>query len=246
MSARRQIDVKYLIVNGDDLGASPGINRGILKAHHSGILTSASLMVNQAAAKEAAEMSRAAPRLSVGLHADLAPQTAKTVTNPTAEGRCRDALSRQWARFLEMMGRAPTHLDSHHNAHRDPRLLPVFLDFARRNGVPLRENSSVRYFSKFYGQWSGKTHLEQISVANLARMLSTEIQDRFTELSCHPGYVEADFPSAYSHERHVEVQTLCAPSLRPILVQQGIQLISYHELPNLLKDTPSALAPANV
>ena len=37
--------MKYLIVNADDFGASPGITRGILEAHADGILTSTSMMV---------------------------------------------------------------------------------------------------------------------------------------------------------------------------------------------------------
>jgi hypothetical protein len=41
--------------------------------------------------------------------------------------------------------------------------------------MPLREHSPVGYFSKFYGQWGGKTHLEQISVESLARSPQTEI-----------------------------------------------------------------------
>jgi predicted glycoside hydrolase/deacetylase ChbG (UPF0249 family) len=234
--------MKYLIVNGDDLGASPGINRGILEAHHRGILTSASLMVHGVGAVEAAELSRAAPRLSVGLHAELALPTAEPV-DELVEQNCVAALENQWARFHELMGRSPTHLDSHHNTHREPWLRPVFRDFAGRHGLPLRENSPVRYFSKFYGQWGGKTHLEQISVGNLQRMLSMDIGEGFTELSCHPGYVEAGFPSGYSRERQVEVQTLCAPGLRDILAQHDICLISYHEFPSLLTKCQSNRTP---
>lgn len=37
---------KKLIVNGDDFGLSPGVNRGIIESYLNGILTSTTLMVN--------------------------------------------------------------------------------------------------------------------------------------------------------------------------------------------------------
>ena len=143
--------VKYLIVNADDFGASRGINRGIIEAHQRGVLTSTSLLVNAAASEEAAELSRSAPGLSVGLHADVRDELKGT----TDAHRLREALDAQAARFEELMSRPPTHLDSHHNVHRDPRALPYFLDLAREHGLSMREHSPVRYFSKFYGQWGG-------------------------------------------------------------------------------------------
>ena len=168
--------MKYLIVNGDDFGASRGINRGMLEAHWRGILTSASLMVNRLAAEEAAMLGRMAPELSVGLHFELAGTA----------GNCLVELSSQLARFEQLMERPPTHLDSHHNVHRNPALLPCFLEMAWEHGLPLREHSPVRYFSKFYGQSGRETHLEQISPESLTRMLQSEIEDGITELSCHP------------------------------------------------------------
>ncbi|MBI1760610.1 MAG: hopanoid biosynthesis-associated protein HpnK [Acidobacteria bacterium] len=57
-----------LIVNGDDFGYSDGVNRAILQAHREGILTSASLMVNESAAAEAVALAQANPTLAVGLH----------------------------------------------------------------------------------------------------------------------------------------------------------------------------------
>src|SRR5207247_790798 len=139
-------------------------------------------------------------------------------------------LSRQLARFERLMGRQPTHLDSHHNVHRDAARLPCFLEMAREHGLPLREHSPVRYFSKFYGHWDGKTHLEQISVDSLVQMMETEIEDGLTELSCHPGYVEAGDSSGYSAEREAELRTLCDPRVRDLLMEQSIQLISYYDL----------------
>ena len=60
-----------LIVNGDDFGRSNGNNRAIIRAHREGILTSASLMVNEHAADAAVELARENPRLGVGLHVVL-------------------------------------------------------------------------------------------------------------------------------------------------------------------------------
>jgi len=60
-----------LIVNADDFGRSSSANRGIERAHREGILTSASLMVNEHGAEAAAEIARRNPRLAVGLHVVL-------------------------------------------------------------------------------------------------------------------------------------------------------------------------------
>jgi predicted glycoside hydrolase/deacetylase ChbG (UPF0249 family) len=227
--------MKYLIVNGDDFGASVGISRGILEAHLRGILTSTSLMVNTPASESAAAMARATPELSVGLHADLTSE----MENPDArlQERLAEALAGQMRRFEELLGRPPTHLDSHHNLHRDPRSLPHFLELARRHGLPLREHSAVRYYSSFYGQWAGAAHLEQISPENLVHFLQTELDEGITELSCHPGYVEPGFATSYRSEREVEVRTLCDPTVRRALVEHRIELVSYHQLAAL---TPAA------
>lgn len=221
--------MKYLIVNGDDFGASRGINRGIIEAYHYGILTSTSLIVTTPWSEEAALLSRATPALSVGLHVHLT-QGGELHTGPIDGDSIQAELRRQFFRFQELMGHPPTHLDSHHNMHREPRLLPYFLDLARQYGLPLREHSPVRYFSKFYGQWGGETHLEQIGVESLVRMSETEIQEGITEISCHPGYVDPDFPSGYSAERETELRTLCDPRIRLVLATRSIQLVNFRDL----------------
>jgi predicted glycoside hydrolase/deacetylase ChbG (UPF0249 family) len=231
--------MKYLIVNGDDFGASRGINRGMIEAHRHGILTSTSMIVNMPWSEEAAQLSRAVPELSVGLHVHVVKNALPSSSDPAAGDNFRAELGRQFFRFQELMGRLPTHLDSHHNVHRDPRLLPHFLDLAREYDLPLREQSTVRYFSKFYGQWHGQTHLEQIGVENLATLLRTEIREGVTELSCHPGYYDPEFSSGYSIEREAEYRTLCDPTIRQVLMEQSVQLLSFHDLGNLIRDLVS-------
>jgi predicted glycoside hydrolase/deacetylase ChbG (UPF0249 family) len=224
--------VKYLIVNGDDFGAGRGINRGILEAHRRGILTSASLMVDTPASAEAAELARAEPGLSVGLHADLTGGEGHAVDLADARA-CARELERQLERCEALLGQPPTHLDSHHNLHRLPALRPLFVDLARRHALPLREHSPARYFSTFYGQWGGETHLEQISVESLCRMLRDEIGEGVTELACHPGQPDPEFRSGYSVEREAELRTLCDPALRASLASLGFRLIGFRDLPRI-------------
>src|SRR5215472_5355795 len=134
--------------------------------------------------------------------------------------------------------RQPTHIDSHHNVHRDPRALP-FLDLAREYGMPLGEHSPALLL-EVYGQWSGKTDLEQMSAESLARMLQTEVTDSVTELSCHSGHVDAEYVTGYSLEREAELRTLCDPRVREALAEHGFQLISYHHLPLLLANATTS------
>ena len=59
---------RRLIVNADDFGRSPGINQAVIQAHREGILTTASLMVNEPACAEAIALAKENPALGVGLH----------------------------------------------------------------------------------------------------------------------------------------------------------------------------------
>jgi predicted glycoside hydrolase/deacetylase ChbG (UPF0249 family) len=228
--------MKYCIVNADDFGAGNGINRGVIKAHTQGIITSASLMVNMPASEEAVRLSRELPNLSIGLHVNFTNERRPPIVDLENADKCRAELEHQLDRFQELTGRLPTHIDSHHNVHRYTQLLPHFQDLAKQYNLPLRGYSTVRYFSNFYGQWDGETHLEQISVEKLVHMLEIEFDKGITELSCHPGYVGPDFQSAYSNEREVELQTLCDPAIKRKLSELQIVLVNYQTIDHFLRD----------
>jgi predicted glycoside hydrolase/deacetylase ChbG (UPF0249 family) len=226
--------MKCIVVNGDDLGASPGVNRGISQAHRRGLLTSASLLVNMPASQEGARLVRDLPELSVGLHANLTDASGRPLVDFETGERCRTVLHEQLRSFEELMGRLPTHLDAHRNLHHNPRLLPYFLEAADWHGLPLREHSPVRYFSRFYGQWGGETHLEQISVQGLIDLVETEISAGVTEMGCHPGYCDPQLRSSYRLEREVELRTLCDPAMRVFFSVRQIRLVNFPEAMDLL------------
>src|SRR4051812_35999396 len=110
-----------VIINADDFGQTPAVNRGVLKAHACGVVTSASLMVRWPAAAEAAEEAAHFPRLSLGLHVDLGEWTRRgeswapvyEVVSIADWQAVAAEVAQQLASFCRLTGRTPTHLDSH-------------------------------------------------------------------------------------------------------------------------------------
>jgi predicted glycoside hydrolase/deacetylase ChbG (UPF0249 family) len=231
---------RNLIVNADDFGQSPGINRGVIRAHSQGVVTSASLMVRWPAAAEAADYARSNATLSLGLHVDFGEWSFDTDSYtwrprhhvlPTTD---RDAVSaelaRQLASFRALVGGDPTHLDSHQHAHREEPLRTCMLSVARQLGVPLRGHApAVAYCGAFYGQSNqGYPYHDAIGVDALQALLCS-LPPGVTELGCHPGEVD-DLPGMYRAERAIELRTLCDPRVRATLGDLDIRLRSFSDL----------------
>ena len=127
--------MRALIVNADDFGLTAGINHGIAQAHEEGIVTSASLMTEQPAAEAAAAYARAHPDLSVGLHVDLGEWKFEADEWRQLYERSQDG---QLERFRELVGRDPTHLDSHQHVHLREPARSALIELAAELGVALR------------------------------------------------------------------------------------------------------------
>ena len=156
--------MKFLIVNADDFGYSPGVNRGIVECHRRGIVTSTSLMVDAEGTAEAVALGQENPDLSIGLHWDVFGEDERDfdLDDVPAVG---EEFGRQLERFHELLGRPPTHIDSHRHAHREDHLLPVFEELVEPLGVPLRGDGRVEFVGGFYAQWEwGVTELEYVRV----------------------------------------------------------------------------------
>ena len=227
---------KLLIVNADDLGLSAGVNRGIFEAHERGIVTSASLMVRWPGAEEAAVYAKEHGRLGIGLHLDFSEwaivdgewATLYEVVDLNDAAAVRREVGRQVEVFLRLMGRGPTHVDSHQHVHRDSRVWGIVVEEARRLGVWLRHGEGVRYCGEFYGQdeMGGAYHLG-IGVENLVRMIG-EAGMGVTEVACHPGYDDG-LATMYRVEREMEVAALCDARVRAAIERVGVRLVSFGE-----------------
>ncbi|HEV2210984.1 MAG TPA: hopanoid biosynthesis-associated protein HpnK [Verrucomicrobiae bacterium] len=151
---------KRLIVNADDFGRSHSINEAILRAHREGILTTASLMVNEAACAEAVELAKANPRLGVGLHLTflcghaalsraqipgLVNQSGEFTESPVAAGfryffnrslreQLRAEIHAQFEKF-HATGLALDHVNGHLHLHLHPVIFGILMQDADALGV---------------------------------------------------------------------------------------------------------------
>ena len=151
---------RRLIVNADDFGRTSAINQAVVRAHREGVLTTASLMVNEPATAEAVALARANPRLGVGLHltflfghSALPPSRIPGLVdahgafgvNPPAAGfrfffdrRLRDQLRAeihaQFARF-RATGLPLDHVNGHLHLHLHPTIFRLLMEDASRLGL---------------------------------------------------------------------------------------------------------------
>lgn len=230
MSAKR-----YLIVNADDFGQSPGVNQGIMRAHQYGIVTSASLMVRWPGAVEAVQFSQAHPELSLGIHLDLGEWVYRDetwvalyeVASMDDHAAVAEEVARQFEAFQRLVGKAPTHIDSHQHVHLREPLRSIGIEVAGKLAVPLRLCSpEIHYCGDFYGQTAEGSPLpDAISVDGLIKILGA-LPPGTTELGCHPGEGN-DLDTMYSSERAEEVKVLCDPQVRATIVAMGIELRSF-------------------
>jgi predicted glycoside hydrolase/deacetylase ChbG (UPF0249 family) len=152
---------KRLIVNADDFGISPGVNRGIVEANQKGIVTSTTLMVNMPYAQSAVELTKIhTSRMGIGLHITLtegrpvlpAHDVPRLVTrdgtfrhlirflvsSPNPEDIHRE-ITAQFRRFVELTGTKPDHIDTHQFCcNWIPAAFSAYVEMALEHNIPMR------------------------------------------------------------------------------------------------------------
>jgi len=151
---------RHLILNADDFGVSAAVNDAVLRGHCEGVLSSASLMVNETAAESAAAAARRHPSLAVGLHLVLScgraalptPEISHLVGNdgrfpaspavaglraffhPAARREAAKEVAAQFERFAET-GLPFDHVNGHQHLHLHPVIWRLMVEQCRRFGV---------------------------------------------------------------------------------------------------------------
>jgi predicted glycoside hydrolase/deacetylase ChbG (UPF0249 family) len=245
---------RTLIVNADDFGLTPGVSRGILEAGATGIVTSTTVIVNRPIDPELVARLEASG-LGAGLHLNLTlgtpiadPRRVPSLVD--GEGRFirdpREAASRadkdearielgnQIDAFRALMGRFPTHLDSHHHVGRHEPILELVFDFARAIKVPVRtQDGQVRAAARelkiktpdhFMGEADSEPYWSAERVLEHLRTLPAGV----TEFMTHPGHFDDDLAySRYGAQRETELAGLTDPRARELIEREGIRLAHF-------------------
>lgn len=147
-----------LIVNADDFGLSASVNAAVIRAQREGILTTASLMVNERGFDEAVQLARRNPQLGVGLHltllqghATLPPEKIPGLVNARGEFS-RRPVAAGWRYFFrrglrnELRAEIRAQFEKFHatglpldhvNGHLHLHLHPVVFQILMEEAVPL-------------------------------------------------------------------------------------------------------------
>jgi predicted glycoside hydrolase/deacetylase ChbG (UPF0249 family) len=251
--------IRRLIVNADDFGRTPGVNDGTIEAHVNGIVSSATVMVLEKAAREGIRQAEErAPKLALGLHFVITgggapasaavsvptlapggrfPRNAEMLAKEIPEEEIRRELLAQIALFELAAGRPPTHFDSHHHAALHPSVQPVFAAVAQGRGLPVRAagpkaRDALRAAGlKVPDFFLSAFHGEGVAFDKLAALIFN-VPHGTTELMCHPGYADAALleGSSYAKEREKELAILCDPGIREVVDKNGVELVSFGEL----------------
>jgi len=149
----------FLIINADDLGISPEVNRGIFMAYEKGVITDASLLIKGPYVQQALKMIKKKPSFQVGIHIDLDPllgwkspgierlprrKLLEMMNEPDFIKQLKKEIDNQMTAFLkeELI---PSHIDTHHHVHGFPKIFELLVEAMGRHNIKAIRFSKDRY-----------------------------------------------------------------------------------------------------
>ncbi len=204
-----------LILNADDFGLTPGVNRAIAELHQAHALTSATLMANGAAFDDAVAVAHANPTLGVGCHIVLTdgipvshPQSIPTLLG--ADGKTfrpslvdflqallrgdirEDDIEREAIAQVQKLQRAGidvTHLDTHKHTHLFPTVTRPLLHLAERCSIGAIRNPFEQSWSLALGHGNRLRRLQVKLLGSLKTQFERQPQIRHAQVQTTDGTI---------------------------------------------------------
>lgn len=228
---------KKLIVNADDFGLSPGVNKGIIETYLNGILSSTTLMVNQPYAEHAIELYKNYNGLGLGIHLTFDKGKAlygiSSLTDD--EGNFKkyplllksakkddfiNEIEAQILKFKELCGKMPTHMDSHHHIH-----IKLQEAFEAVEIISKKYNLKYRKNDELIGEF----YENNVSLNEFYSLINAKNTETI-EFMCHPAVVDIPLleTSSYTYKREEELKILINSQVKDFIKDNYI-LMSYDE-----------------
>jgi predicted glycoside hydrolase/deacetylase ChbG (UPF0249 family) len=246
---------RFLIINADDLGISPEVNRGIFIAYGKGVITDASLLIKGPYAQQALKMIKENPSFQVGIHIDLDPllgwkspgierfprqKLLEMMNELDFIRKIKHEVDKQMTDFLDA-GLIPSHIDTHHHVHGFPQIFELLVEAMDSHGM-----KAIRFNKKGYALLGR----EDISItAEKAQWMEDALQKREIR---HPHYffdpispfslkeIPAGVSELMVHPsmggdqwRQRDFEILVDPRFMSRVKDEGIQLIGFAELASI-------------
>ena len=202
--------MKRLIINADDFGLAPGVNRAIVELQQAGALSSTTLMATATYFSAEVYLAFAQPALAVGCHVvlvdgspclhaaevpsllgpgDVFRPTVGSFLRDLLRGRIRqqeiEAEAVAQIRRIQSSGLTVSHIDSHKHLHAFPRVLAPLLRAARQCGVFCVRNP--------FEPWWSLRATRGASAWRRTQVRAMQIQRRaFARLTTEHGMMTAD------------------------------------------------------
>lgn len=246
-----------LIINADDYGISPAVTSGIAELlANNCVSNSTAMMCVPGSIDIQRQLSGDVNTRQLGVHLQLtsgrpllyAPNI-RHIDSTSGFFRGKDDFQmaqpdqvyEEWRAqielFIALYGHRPSHVDSHHGPHQDPKLLPVYVSLAKEYGVAARASgaatlqllseANVLHTDAVLGDWTA----EGRSVSDLfaiTRALAADTSAESIEVITHPGFVDDDLRGKSSltdlrRSEFLELRKLTSSSLN----EAGFLLVSY-------------------
>lgn len=239
-----------MIINADDFGYCRAVNYGIMDAHLHGVLTSTTLLTNTPGFRHAASLAKECPLLGVGLHLNIAlghPLTkGSTLTGedgafikpgnlPSShiylQEDIQTELEAQYQRFLEVMGKKPTHLDSHlFTTDSNPVMADAARTLAEKYRLPLRNHDIPGFPHVDFIQF--RTYHGEPGLSYVYDHMDDISSRPYVELMSHPAYVDSYLlqSSSYNLQRLAELDFLVSRKTKEVFESYSVELINYSQL----------------
>ena len=229
-------NAKYLIVNADDFNLTRGTDRAILECHDQGIVSSTTVLVTLPLSASTAKSLKSRPLFGKGIHLSLTLGDA--VSPKTPFQLKRDLLKRiekiptkvaereyeaQILKFKRLIGRLPSHMDTHHHIQVHPNILSAIKRLSKKYQIPFRGNTHYLFEDLDPAKhWTSEKFIRCLN----------KLPSGISEIMVHPGYVDHDLKSISSFQkgREVERKILTGSKAKDLLEKLNIKLINFNDL----------------